>query len=109
MFVRDALSNPLPIGGKVKRTGRSRQNTPRMGSGVLAPGDHRFDRIARLKAEVDLLAGPMPDRKPVLVRATHLPGAPSGGHPDLDVGGQLGESLRGAFAHAERVVIMFFG
>ena len=75
MFVRDALSNPLSIGGNVKRAG----------PGVLSPGNHRFDQIARLKAEVDLLAGPMPDRKPVLVRAAHLPGAPSGGRPDLDI------------------------
>ena len=108
MFVREALSNPLSFGGTVKRAGRSYQDTTRMGSGVLAPGDHRFDRIARLKAEVDLFVGPMPDRKPILVRAAPLPGAPSGGRPDLDIDWQLGESIRGVFAHAERVIILFF-
>ena len=45
MFVRDALSNPLSIGGKVKRAGRSHQDTPRMGSGVLAPNPYPLAAI----------------------------------------------------------------
>lgn len=54
----------------------SHSNASGMPACVLPRGNDRPHDVPGLKAEEDLLPGPVPDREPVLVGAVHLPIAP---------------------------------
>lgn len=78
-----------------------------MCSGVFAMGYFHFDVIPGLKSKVDLVSWPLSNRQVKRIDSAHQAVSPSGGGPDPHIDGKRGESLRGAFAHAERIIMLF--
>ena len=68
----------------IKRTGGTTEYAPNMSACPLPRWHHRPHQITRLKAEVPLLAQPMPDREAAGIRSAHLARAMSFGSDQQD-------------------------